>query len=134
MKFANFAKSKTTQQKKRERISFYDLTSRSSARMKCISLLMISTGCAFPLKKNVFSRRVVTSFTLSGGAHRAFAKKKVRTAGNQEEDDEVEENAVLETETSVLDMLDNHVRTMRALERFDRIYGDSDNNDMKLAP
>ena len=103
--------------------------------MKCISLLLLSgTGCAFPLKKNVFSRRVVTSFTLSGGAHRALAKKKVRTAGNQEDDDEDDEKAKPETETSVLDMLDNHVRTMRALERFDRIYGGSDNNDMKLAP
>ena len=105
--------------------------------MKCIYLLLLSsaTGCAFPLKKNVFSRRVVTSFTLSGGAHRALAKKKVRT-GNQDDEDEDEEKekAIPETETSALDILDNHVRTMRALERFDRIYGGSEDNDVKLAP
>ena len=108
--------------------------------MKYIYLLLLwssATGCAFPLKKNVFSRRVVTSFTLSGGAHRALAKKKVRT-GNQDVDDEDEdeEKAIpeTETETSVLDILDNHVRTMRALERFDRIYGGSEDNDRKLAP
>ena len=80
----------------------------------------------------------MTSFTLSGGAHRALAKKKVRTAGNQDvdDDDDDEEKAIpeTETETSVLDILDNHVRTMRALERFDRIYGGSEDNDVKLAP
>ena len=112
--------------------------------MKCIYLLLLwssATGCAFPLKKNVFSRRVVTSFTLSGGAHRALAKKKVRT-GNQDVDDEDDDDAEdeekaipeTETETSVLDILDNHVRTMRALESFDRIYGGSEDNDVKLAP
>ena len=107
--------------------------------MKCIHLLLLwssATGCAFPLKKNAFSRRVVTSFTLSGGAHRALAKKKVRTAGNHDDDDddEDEEKAIPETETSVLDILDNHVRAMRALERFNRIYGGSEDNDVKLAP
>ena len=105
--------------------------------MKGIYLLLLSsaTGCAFPLKKNVFSRRVVTSFTLSGGAHRALAKKKERT-GNQDvdDDDEDEEEAKPETETSVLDILGNHVRTMRALERLDRIYSGSEDNDRKLAP
>ena len=78
----------------------------------------------------------MTSFTLSGGAHRALAKKKVRTAGNQDVDDDAEdeEEAIPEIETSVLDILDNHVRTMRALERLDRIYGGSEDNDVKLAP
>ena len=101
-----------------------------------ISLVLLSsaTGCAFPLKKNVFSRRVVTSFTLSGGAHRALAKKKVRTGNQDVDDDEDEEKAIPETETSVLDILGNHVRTMRALERFDRIYGGSEDTDRKLAP
>ena len=106
--------------------------------MKCsiyLLLLWSATGCAFPLKKNVFSRRVVTSFTLSGGAHRALAKKKIGT-GNQDDEDEEKEKAIpeTETETSVLDILDNHMRTMRALERFDRIYGGSEDNDVKLAP